>query len=566
MSADELRGYGRVLVTGFTVFTGLVVFLAESVYREVIENYLKLMFVDEYGYLLVVLISVLTLLYCQLRNVGLSHEVRVGKVIVSILLADLSLIFYVSSLLDLMHATQYGGLSFVLIVLALAILIYNPVTLRDLTPLLSLFILIPLPTSLIDSVTLLLSRLVGKLAAILTGARFIENPAYTQIVVETPSGLTTFNVEIVCTGMAVLSSIIVVIPVIACLVAFSPCNVRRKAAGVFATLALAVLIGLLGSLSRVLLVIWGSSNYSVEAGINLLRYFPSVISSVLSVLIAFFITKKYAGLSRLTPRPSKAGFRVEWGFVVGVLAVLLVFTAVYALTLHYVASPGFSSDEGVLPFRSISIEARELNDFMNNPSKYVFNNAEDLTLTHQVYNDYLTRVLGGLRVYEVGIARGNAVYSGYVEIADTSGRLHTWQLCLTLQGYRVLNSWSRFINGTMTHFIEVEGEVLRGILSYAVIPVSVNTPDGRVGMYVRVSLMRLLPCSSISVASDTASILTELLPNRGRDLSQAFMDTLYHASITSYCLIATLIAYLALVWLSNVLKPLRNLFNSLRKR
>ncbi|MEM4486952.1 MAG: archaeosortase/exosortase family protein [Zestosphaera sp.] len=562
MTANDSGSRVRMLTAGFTILTSFIALLSESAYRGIVESYLKLMFVEEYSYLLVVLASTLTLFYYLFRSVGLSYEVRVSKVIVSVLLADLSLIFYISSFLDLGNAVQYGSLSLVLLVLALIIFIYNPLTLKDLIPLLSLFMLVPLPTSVIDSVTPHLSRFVGRAVAVLTGVTFIENPVYAQIVVVTPSGPAVFNVEIACTGIVSLSSVFAVIPVVTYLVAFSPSTARRKIVSVATSLMLAVLIGFLGNLVRVLLVIWGSMSYGVEVGMELFHSPLSIVYSTLSVLAAFFVADRYAGLRRLTPRSVGSWSRIEWGFVAGVLAVTLIFTSVYAVTLHYIASPNIND---ALRRDGIVLGDNELSDFMNNPPRYVFSGRGDLTLTHQSYSSYLTRVLGAFSVYEVVLVKDGVPHFGYVEVADTPGRFHTWQLCLRLQGYRVVNSWSRIFNGTRLYFIEVERDSIEGLLGYVIMPVFIGDSNAQAIAYVRASLMMFSPNLDVGrVEGNLSKALVLGSPGRTPNLSQSYTAMLYWATLASYILTMILVVYLTVTWSPHLINSLKNLFGFLK--
>lgn len=561
MYAGKVQDYKRMIVAGFTVLIGLVIFLLESLYRVVLEDYLKLVFVEEYSYLIVVLFSVIVLLYYLVRNLGLSYEVRISKVLVSVLLASLSLVFYVSRLLDMENSVQYGSISLILIMLSLIILVYNPVTVKDIIPLLSLFILVPLPTSLIDLITPHLSKFVGRFAALLSGATFVEGPAYARLVVETPSGPALFDVEVACTGIVTLSSVLAVVPVIVYLVVFSPHSMRRKLIGILASLSSATLIGLLGNILRVVLVVWSSASYGIEVGMEFFHYTPSAIYSAFSALVAFLIADKYAGLRYVTPRPELRGTSVEWGYVVGVLATIIVLTSAYTTTLSHAVTLGY---ESVSLNNGLFVDSIELSDFMSEPPKYVFSASKNLKLVRYSYNSYLTRVLGAFSVYEILIT-GSSSYTGYVEVAETPGRFHTWQLCLTLQGFEVLNSWSKLVNGTRLYFIEIEKKELRGVLGYVLVPVTTNMPEKEVVAYVRVSLMKLANETNInSVVKEVEEGLLDIVVSNGNS-SQGFENILYWSILTSQALMLILVVYLVVIWSPNLIIFIRDVPNSIRR-
>jgi len=558
MYVSELQDYRRVVVAGFTILTGIMVFLFESLYRGVLEDYIRLALVEEYSYLIVVLFSVVVLFYYLLRNLGLSYEVRVSKVLASALLASLSLVFYISRLFDAEHSIQYGSISLVLIMLSLIILVYNPATLKDLIPLLSLFLIVPLPTSFIDFITPYLSRFVGRLAALLTGATLLESPAYTRLMIETPSGSAMFDVEVACTGIVTMSSVLAVVPVIVYLAVFSPYGMRRKLAGILASLSLATLIGFLGNLIRVTLVVLASTSYGLEAGMGLFHHLPSAIYSAISVLTAFIIADKYAGLRYVTPRPLLRRVNVEWGYVAGVFVVILVFFSAYTITLSQIIVSHETSSLG----NGIFVDLAELSEFMSYPPKYVFNASKNLRLVRYSYNSYLTRVLGAFSVYDVLVV-GNKSYTGYVEVVETPSRLHTWQLCLTLQGYEVFNSWSKLVNGTRLYFIEIEKEGVRGVLGYVLIPVITKAPEEKVVAYVRVSLMRLSREASIDpVIKEVEEGLLGVSASGGS--TRALEDVLYWSILTSQALALFLTAYLIVIWLPNSIIFIRKALKFIR--
>ncbi len=558
MYVSELRDYRRVVVAGFTILTGLIVFLFESLHRAVLEDYIRLALVEEYSYLIVVLFSVVVLFYYLLKNLGLSYEVRVSKVLASALLASLSSVFYISRLFDAEHSIQYGSISLVLIMLSLIILVYNPTTPKDLIPLFSLFLIVPLPTSFIDFITPYLSRFVGRLAALLTGATLLENPAYTRLMIETPSGPALFDVEVACTGIVTASSVLAVVPVIVYLAVFSPYSTRRKLTGILASLTLATLIGFLGNLIRVVLVVLASTSYGIEAGMGLFHHMPSAIYSAISVLAAFLIADKYAGLRYVTPRPLLKRVSVEWGYVAGVFVIILVFSSAYTITISQIVA----SHENALLSNGIFVDLTELSDFMSYSPKYVFNASKNLRLIRYSYNSYLTRVLGAFSVYDVLVV-GNKSYTGYVEVVETPGRLHTWQLCLTLQGYKVLNSWSRLVNGTRMYFIEVEKEGVKGVLGYVLIPVITKTPEEKVVAHVRVSLMRLSREANVDqLIKEVEGGLLEISVSRSS--TQALESVLYWSILTSQTLALFLVIYLVMIWLPNLIIFIRKTLKFIR--
>ncbi|MEM4032808.1 MAG: hypothetical protein QXV53_05875, partial [Zestosphaera sp.] len=60
---SRVREYRGGLIAGYLVVVSLIALLLQSIYREYIESVVKLMFTEDYSYLLVSFITVVFVLY-----------------------------------------------------------------------------------------------------------------------------------------------------------------------------------------------------------------------------------------------------------------------------------------------------------------------------------------------------------------------------------------------------------------------------------------------------------------------------------------------------------------------
>ncbi|MCC5990809.1 MAG: hypothetical protein LM558_04830, partial [Thermosphaera sp.] len=190
---EERARYRENLSAGFSLVMLILSYFLTTLYRDYLSGITKLMLVEEYSYLIPVVLSVTVTLYLSLRQVGFSYGIRLSKTLLSSCFLTLSFIFYWMSMVNLELKIQYLGLSFSWLFLALVILVYEPQRFVDLIPLLTVFLLIPVPTSVIDALTPQLSRVVGRVAALLAGAVYVEKPGFSQIIVESGSGEVAFS-------------------------------------------------------------------------------------------------------------------------------------------------------------------------------------------------------------------------------------------------------------------------------------------------------------------------------------------------------------------------------------
>jgi hypothetical protein len=134
---------------------------------------------------------------------------------------------------------------------------------------------------------------------------------------------------------------------------------------------------------------------------------------------------------------------------------------------------------------------------------------------------------------------------------------------LALQEYKVLNSWSKLVNGTRLYFIEVGKEGFRGVLGYVLIPVIAKAPEEKVVAYVRVSLMRLSSGASVdSAIKEVEGGLLEI--SAGGGSAQALEDVLYWSILTSQALALFLAAYLVVIWFPNLIIFIRKSIKFIR--
>ena len=557
MASLEVVGedYERSVVAGFTVVVGAAGLLASTTYRWVFEDLLKLMLTELHSYLVVALLSVFVVLYYALRTVGLSYELRPSKVIASALLLSLGVALYLGSRVDPTYSLQLGTASFVMVFLSLVVLAYRPTSPRDVVPLLSPLILVPVPAELADAVTPALSRFVGVVVSALTGSRLVEGPGYAKIEVATPQGPALLDIQVACTGVVTVSSVLAVVPVLTYLAAFSPRSWFRKATSVAISVATALLIGTLGNLVRVLLVVLGSSRVGVDFGMNLFHYSPSVVYSSLSVLAAFLVADRLGGVGSAVPRVLMGRPRVRWDFVSGVLVAVLALTVAYQAVAYYVAAlePPRPGAPGLV------VEVEDLESFIEETPRYVLRGTK---LVSYRYDPYLASILGALRVYEVSVVAGGELYRGYVEVADTPARFHTWQICLTAQGYRVLNSWVTVANSTLVHLIEVEKGGSRGVLAHTTIPAYLLTPSGTSVAYLRISLMKPLRGAGGDVVGEVSRVLQGI--TYGSSPQGVEVGGLAPWATASYVLLASLAIYAVAVASHPLVGMLRRLFTGSR--
>jgi len=482
-------------------------------------------------------------LYLSLRQVGFSYGIRLSKTLLSSCFLTLSFIFYWMSMFNLEFKIQYLGLSFSWLFLALVILVYEPQRFVDLIPLLTVFLLIPVPTSVIDALTPQLSRVVGRVAALLTGAVYVEKPGFSQIIVESGSGEVAFSVETVCTGIVTLSNIFSVFPILLFLPIASLGTVKKKMLASIASLITALVIGFAGNLVRVVLVILGVKLMGPDIGLTLFHYSPSIIYSSISIIVAILLIKRFLGGSILSVSRLHAITPESPRLMITSLFLTLLVSTIFIGTVLAV----HRGLEEAQP-RGLKLELEDLEEFLNHPSRHLLN-SPDVTVLSERYDEFLTRVLGALKVYRVVFSQNNRItYTGYVEIVDTPARLHTWQLCLTLQGFKVLNTWIKTALVNPVTFIKIEKDGAEYLLSYIIEEIEVISSNMNTRLYTRISILTPLSrFNPTTVEEEAANLLTRFAASKENLYPHGLARLIYSGGVAFYITFGVLIIYFLII-------------------
>jgi exosortase/archaeosortase family protein len=532
------------LAVGFTIVSFLLGFTMETAYRDFFQSITKLAGSEEYSYIIVSLFSVLAVLYLSVRYTGFSYGIRPSKMILTTLIVLISAAIYIASGIDIEHRVQLMGLSFALFFIALIILIYDLNTPSEIIPLLTPFLLVPIPAGFLDAVTPILSRYIGRFVGYLTGVRVIEMPGFTQLELITPSGeVARLSVEAACTGIVTISSIIAIVPILLYMISFSIDKPLRKLTIAIISILVAFTIGIVGNILRVLIVVYIASRTSVEQAYTVFHYSPSLLYSTLSVLSAFYIVNKYSHFQAFFSRVLRSSrfITASWEYIAGVFLVAFIFTGIVNFAL-------LEAQAGGIEQSYIAIRIDDAQKFIQKPDEYLSSSL--IRFSSREYDAFLTRVLGALAVYRVRVVTISGIYSGYIEVVDTPARLHTWQLCLTLQGYNITSSWSESINGTRVSTIVMEKAGWRGVLLYTIIPVSISTSGGSTTLYTRISIQASGDPSQLTrvLARDILSITS--IEDRAVDLGAQGPLGIYINAILITLFLLLIYSVLLLVWSS----------------
>ncbi len=479
---NELSKYRSLIST--LLFFSIVSLLVTSIFKNVFIAYIASFIVEEYTYLIILLPSSLWLIIYMLMNyfdvVGLGFE----RLVPSVMLFLASLIFFIIYLIFNENILQYGILSFLLLVMSFVILIYKPRKLVYYIVFIYLLLsLIPIPLSWISEISTIMSHIMGRVAAFLTGSELVVMNNRVMLSLNDVDGIQRmFEVSFACSGIISLTSVLAISPIVVYLALRSYASPKRKVYGIFLALMLSSLITLLGNLIRLILILLVTRYYSYDLALEIFHQSPSLIYVSIAVLTAFIVLDRSLGRVYLV---SKAK-RVRTSATLAPLlrsSLALSFVILIFLSLTYVGVVNIISEN---MFVQEYVKFYSFDAVLSNPTDILFNGTGVRVIVSKP-SPSLTTLLGSSIVIGLRILYEQNSYSGYLEIAETPSRFHGWYVCLTFQGYKIVRSWTVLSNTTI-NYILLEKNKRYTLLGYTIyrLPVVFGNTTGVA--YIRLSL------------------------------------------------------------------------------
>lgn len=481
-------------VRGFTILTAFTAVLAsfiELVYKGFIPEYFLLFLTSEYSYLAVAFFIILGILVIESRNICGVDRVYLGRILVASTLIMLSLTVFLFSYIANEYIIGFKTISIILLIWGVSTVLLGPRDLRFIgLPLFLLVLLIPIPRSILDEIALILSEYIAVIASAITGAGIVRSGVGGQAflrVVDSSGKYRLFEVAGVCSGIASLLSVLslVVIPLYL-LTKTRSIGVRKKVLGVLASLSAGLLVVFVGNILRVALVVWATKYWSYTAALNIFHATPAVIYSSIAAIVVVYTSMRLFGVGGSRTRVVAGvdrrlvGLSERRGFGVVLLILLIISVVSIGLYTGSMHSIHVRSENTVLDFKEL----------YSNVSTIIFNGT-GVKVLEEVNRPALIRSLGSSLVKEVVVKYNGSTYTGYIEVAETPSRFHSWSVCLSYQGYSIEDSWSIYLNNTVAVFMRLRtltGEKMT--LAYSVYEIPVYIGGRKFTAYIRLSLFK----------------------------------------------------------------------------
>jgi len=465
----------RRLVIDLVVAATIIVLIAVF-YRGSILSYIETLQLGEYSYLIVL---TPTVLYITAELVGRHGMVkgfellRAAALLGGVLLASS---LYVLSRIMVEYSMQIELLSLVVLVSSILLLVYGEFD-RPSIPLiitLLLLLLIPVPRLVVDYLSMMLTNPLVNLASLVTGAEtFIENGVVGLRVVDGLGYLRVFYIAPECSGVVSLMTVLALLPLMLYIVLRSPASWRARAWALGKALIAALLVVFAGNVLRVILVVIATRSISYDAAMELFHSTPAIVYVAIATAISSYIVLKL-------PRGSDSGggshvVSSGTGLAKTMLLAVAVLVFLTASTSAYTTS---------IQGGQVAVDPARL---LEAPGSVVFNATSNSTVMQEfksLPNPRIGEALGALAVYNVVINYNGSVFYGYIELAESPSRFHSWVVCLTVQGYSIDEYWSEVGSTTVTYMVASKG-FQKLLLAYTIYGYHTWAGD----IYVKLTLM-----------------------------------------------------------------------------
>ena len=537
----EGRSLDDAVILALVLYSGSLLLFSYLFYRDMVWSILRTLSEPEYSYIAVIMFSlfVLGLLSLMEGLVRVTRSLPPIRVLLAALLVSLSILFFTVSEIALQYDVELKAISFLLLAWSFASVLFRFREASSFILVLTSMALVPLPASLLDSVSIWLSRFLGRLAARMLGAEYVSTPLGSYIYVAGPHGVSRLDVTLACSGIVSLSSILAVAPIIAYIVSRSSGSGFRKTIALAASLVVAVAAVLLGNLARIVLVAREVSKGATGQLLAVFHQAPSAIYVAVAILLAVIVAQRIAGGWRPVSRAEEPPGSWPSGVFVAFVGVVLFSVALFSL----VASATPPSHLG-----GVSGNITSFTELASNPS--IILTRANITVLHAAPDKRIAAILGETNVVSALIQYNGSRYQAYIELAESPTRFHSWSVCLGYQGYRILEKYSSIYNGQpVTVYHAVRGNTSY-VVAFTVYKLAASFGPTFHPVYVKLTLLRrLAPGESLAVVAAEAAKLLGVIGLANGQRGVVYMERVEAATKATYYILGVLALYLAASYL-----------------
>lgn len=466
-----------------TAASGILALYIEVLYNMSLKTYIESIFIEEYSYLIVSIGLIIIIILHEYKGINLSRYIDLGRILSSITLTVLSYtLLILSNILDT-YIIQFKALSLITLTWAILIIVLDRESLRRIYyPMISLIALTPIPRDVIDPLSNMLSLSTAYLTSLLTGASLIIDEAsktYNLVIQDSMGYLRMFNIAPICGGYISVMSITSIAIIILYIALKSNVDVYKKIIYTTLILASGLAIVYMGNLIRVSLVILISRYISYETALTFFHYTPSILYSSIATLIVMILAFKYFRFEYQSSKavyPRGPGGASNTLYVVFISSLIIVSIFAYAYPIEAV-------------YCTYTYKYTTMEDLLLNTTNILFGKI-GADVKYIVDESALAEALGASIVKRFGIRYNNTFYEGYIEVAESPARYHSWAVCLTVQGYIIESSWNIDIEDNTYTFYRYYKGSRKMMIGYSIYRFPVSIGGERSIAYVRVSIIK----------------------------------------------------------------------------
>ncbi|MCD6195871.1 MAG: hypothetical protein J7J82_03715 [Staphylothermus sp.] len=468
------------------VFVSLIGFVVSTIYRGMFLAYISSFLMYEYSYMYVLVPLLFFVLLYMLLNYFEPAGLSIDRLFLSLGIYFSSLLFFLVYRFYSDTVIQYGVVSFIFLVWSFIVLVYKPLDIRYYLVLVFLMLLfIPPPLSWINYLSKNLSYVMGYLASVLVGAEAEHaGDSFYVWVMDSVGNKHLFEITFAYNGFIGLASVLSIVPLLVYVIMRTDEDLGIKIKAFLLSILVSSGTILLGNLLYLVTIFLITRFYSYDLALVIFHQTPIiiyVICIVLAIVSGFCVLRKTMEEKTWSSRETHVSLNQK-DLINNALAtsfiVLLLMSIGYGVLVNSLTA-SHVGESIVLP----SVEA-----LAENPLLTIFNNTGISVLKNEPAQ-HLTIVLGSPIVREITIAYNNSIYTGYLEVAETPSRMHSWYTYLTSQGYRVVKSWT-IRNNIVINYMLISKDNKLSLLSYITFKLLVLFGNTTQLVYVRLSLFK----------------------------------------------------------------------------
>jgi hypothetical protein len=226
----------------------------------------------------------------------------------------------------------------------------------------------------------------------------------------------------------------------------------------------------------------------------------------------------------------------------GTVIIAFIAVGVSILLLYQIILPGLSATATTVSQSNITVP--EFTVFATKPQ--IVLNGTGIEVLRAHVDPKLAEMLGETNLLTLLMRYHGNLYTGYIELAESPSRFHSWSVCLAYQGYIVLSQRTILVKDMSIKVFEAQKDGQRYVLAYAIYQVRASFGTIVRPVYIKFSVLKQVSGEEdlLKQLGDVTEMLRAVAEKTGQP-AIGLTSAIERITETTYIVLLVAILYLA---------------------